>query len=170
MPPAGNKFLQLLDQGLSAFIFEKDEQDKPILSDNPLMVAPWRDELEEFIESTEPTLHSLITCGILMDSKGGIIFSSLAGTSHRLLPWDNAVCVFLPQSCQRHILTTGCHCSSLCGDDSSSCRPDFLSELQKGHTVSAMHITAAASRICTVICNTVSSKIHSQTLQERVRR
>ena len=67
MPPPGNKFLQLLDQGLSAFIFEKDEQDKPILSDNPLMVAPWRDELEEFIESTEPTLHSLITCEILMD-------------------------------------------------------------------------------------------------------
>ena len=79
MPPSSNKYLQLLDQGLSAFVFERDESDKPVLSDNSLMVAPCRDELEDYIESTEPSLHTFIKTGLLMDTSGGtIIFSSLA--------------------------------------------------------------------------------------------
>ena len=52
--------------------------EKPILADNPLMVAPWRDELEDYIEANEPALHSFITTGLYMDTSGGnIIFSSL---------------------------------------------------------------------------------------------
>ena len=71
MPPGSNKFLQLLDQGLSAFVYERDQENKPVLNDNPLMVAPWRDELEDYIQEIDPTLHSLVTCGILIDSRGG---------------------------------------------------------------------------------------------------
>ena len=55
MPPS-NKYLQLLDQGLSAFVFEKNDADEPILGDNPLMLAPWRDELEEYLKAKDPSL------------------------------------------------------------------------------------------------------------------
>ena len=56
-----------------------------ILADNPLMVAPWRDELEEYIEATEPALHSFITTGLYMRwtplAVSNIIFSSLEQAS-----------------------------------------------------------------------------------------
>ena len=48
MPPA-NKYLQLLDQGLAAFVYQRDENGKPVLTDNPLMLGPWRDDLEDYL-------------------------------------------------------------------------------------------------------------------------
>ena len=72
---APNKYLQLLDQGLSAFVFEKEEG-KPILRDNPLLVAPWRDELEDYLCDLDPNHSLLWTAGIILDSRDGIIFSS----------------------------------------------------------------------------------------------
>ena len=46
MSSGSNKDLKLLDQGLAAFVFEV-EDGIPVLHDNPLLVAPWRDELED---------------------------------------------------------------------------------------------------------------------------
>ena len=88
MPPS-NKYLQLLDQGLSAFVYERDENDQPVLGDNPLMLAPWRDDLPDFIQSKNPALSSLIKRGLLLDTSGGIIFSSLSQATdyyHNKLP------------------------------------------------------------------------------------
>ena len=49
-----NKYLSLLDQGLNDFVFERDENEEPVLGDNPLMLAPWRDELLDLLEARNP--------------------------------------------------------------------------------------------------------------------
>ena len=43
MSSGSNKYLKLLDQGIAAFVFEL-EDGVPVLRDNPLLVAPWRDD------------------------------------------------------------------------------------------------------------------------------
>ena len=53
------------------------DADEPILGDNPLMLAPWRDELEEYLKAKDPSLISLMKRGLLLDSNGSITFSSL---------------------------------------------------------------------------------------------
>ena len=74
MSSGSNKYLKLLDQGLAAFVFELVD-DKPILRDNPLLVAPWRDELEDYLSDLDSKYPSLWSSGLLIDSKG-ITFSS----------------------------------------------------------------------------------------------
>ena len=72
MPPTSNKYLKMLDQGLAAFVSEREDgpDGKPILRDNPLLVAPWRDELEDYLGDTDSKYTSLWTAGILIDSRG----------------------------------------------------------------------------------------------------
>ena len=76
MPPS-NKHMQLLEQGLSAFVFQHGEGDMPVLGDNPLFIAPWREELPAWIAANNPSLSAVIQYGIQLDSGGGITFSSL---------------------------------------------------------------------------------------------
>ena len=75
MPPA-NKYIQLLDQGLAAFVYQRDDNDKPVLTDNPLMLGPWRDDLEDYLFEYDSKFIPLISEGTLLDPKDGIIFSS----------------------------------------------------------------------------------------------
>ena len=82
MPPSSsNKYLKLLDDGLSIWMYARNELNQPFLPDNPLLVGPWHDDFDDYLQSTEPMLYSLICTGLLLDSKGGIIFSTL---EHRL--------------------------------------------------------------------------------------
>ena len=55
MPPS-NKYTQLLDQGLHAFVYQRDEDDTPNLGDNPLMLAPWREDLSDYLQTKAPEL------------------------------------------------------------------------------------------------------------------
>ena len=72
-----NKYLSLLDQGLNDFVFERDENEEPVLGDNPLMLAPWRDELLDLLESRNPALKSVLLRGLLLNNGGGVVFSTL---------------------------------------------------------------------------------------------
>ena len=84
-----NKYLTLLDQGLNDFVFERDENEEPVLGDNPLMLAPWRDELLDLLESRNPALKSVLLRGLLLDNGGGVVFSTLEqATVNRLLQWS----------------------------------------------------------------------------------
>ena len=78
-PP--NKFLDILKQGIAGFIYTRDENNTPFLGDNPLFLAPWGEDIEEYIKSKHPQLASLIgqaQCRrILNDPSGGITFSSI---------------------------------------------------------------------------------------------
>ena len=85
MPGSTNKHLQLLDQGLAAYVYER-ENDIPLLTDNPLMLAPWRDDLEDYIGEIEPAFSTLVRGGFLLNSKGGYIFSTYKQATPTLLP------------------------------------------------------------------------------------
>ena len=66
MSSGSNKYLKLLDQGLAAFVFEL-EDGIPVLHDNPLLVAPWRDELEDYLSDKDSRYPGLWSGGVLID-------------------------------------------------------------------------------------------------------
>ena len=155
MPPSSNKYIQILDQGLSAFVFERVEG-KPILSENPLLVAPWRDELEDYLAELNPKFSVLWRSGIIIDTKatGNIIFSTFQqatdyqqGTMPRDFEFKNPA----PVKYVRSAAISAKYTISKTDDLEASTLPSKW-------TVSIDHIQEAAQELCTAICATISSR------------
>ena len=151
MPPSTNKYIQILDQGLSAFVFERVDG-KPTLSENPLLVAPWRDELEDYLAELNSKFSVLWRSGIIIDPKGGIIFSTFQqATDYQqgTMPRDFEFKSPAPVKYERN--------SSITARYTIASTPDLdASTLPSKWTVSIDHIQEASQELCTAICATAS--------------
>ena len=149
-----NKYLTLLDQGLNDFVFERDENEEPVLGDNPLMLAPWRDELLDLLESRNPALKSVLLRGLLLDNGGGVVFSTLEQATdyyNGVLPVHT---VNDPASL-RYVRST-----SIAARYAADTNHVELAraDLEKRHSVSPSHIELASSQILSIVCKTVKTQ------------
>ena len=65
MPPSQNNYIKLLDQGLSAFVFERDENDKPVLSDQPTDGGALARRTGDIPGRDDPSLSTLISLSLV---------------------------------------------------------------------------------------------------------
>ena len=152
MSSGSNKHLKLLDQGIAAFVFEP-EDGIPILRDNPLLVAPWRDELEDYLSDKDSRFPSLWTAGVLIDSKG-ITFSTFEqATDYNLgvMPRTFTFKKPAPLVYVRPPTVAAAHTIKKTVDLD-------ISTLPSRQHVSIEHVRQASLDLCGAICTTVHSK------------
>ena len=157
MPP-GNKYIKLLDQGLAAFVYQRDDNGKPVLSDNPLMLGPWRDDLEDYLYEYDPKFVPLLTEGTLLDPKGGTIFSTYAQAtdySYGTMRRDHSI--LDPPTCP-YVRPAEVQAKYDAMPSSAGFKEIDSSSLPSNMQVSHSHIKTASTSICTAICLTVPSR------------
>ena len=157
MPP-GNKYIKLLDQGLAAFVYQRDDNGKPVLSDNPLMLGPWRDDLEDYLYEYDPKFVPLLTEGTLLDPKGGTIFSTYAQAtdySYGTMRRDHTI--LDPPTCP-YVRPAEVQAKYDAMPSSAGFKEIDSSSLPSNMQVSHSHIKTASTSICTAICLTVPSR------------
>ena len=125
----------------------------PVLGDNPLMLAAWREGLPTYIQAANPSLMSLVKYGILLDSGGGIIFQSLIQAT------DYYQGELSSHSFKAPAATPYVRPADVNARYAAAKIPDVTrADLERKHIVSEGHIEQASASLLAIICKTVTSR------------